>query len=210
MKMSLKILILVAVLAIVLVVFNSCRVQQPVVEEKEQPAAQEVQKPKLSIWMQDFDENIGEGDPINFFNQYKIIVIGKIPIKVKSYIDGKFALKDSSINFNFTIPAETKGKIKKIERKMGKPSSFTVEFVEGDPNYCQTFNLQTDKSYCIGSKTTIFINNQPYQVGLSIDGDGTGKCHMMYDSEYSSSESNIGGPAVGVPDVLGTKIIKKQ
>jgi len=204
-----KILILVAILAIVLVGFNSCRSQKEVPQEKEQPVAQEVQKPKLSIWTQDLDENLSEGDPINFFNQFKIIVIGKIPIKVKSYVDGKFALKDSSINFNFTIPAETKGKIKKIERKMGKPSSVIVEFVEGDPNYCHTFNLQADKSYCVGGKTTIFINNQPYQVGLSVDGDGSGKCHMMFDSEYSSSESNIGGPAMGVPDVIGTKVIKK-
>lgn len=209
MKKFWRIVIMVAILVIVLIAFSHCAAKKEIVVEK-QPEVQIVEKPKLSFWTQDLDENIAVGDPIIFHNQWKIIVAGKIPVKIKSYHDGKLAVKDSSITFDFSIPAETKGKLVKVLLTSGKPSAFTVEFTEGDPNYQHTFYVKPDKTFSLGSKTTIYLDGKPYSVNLGIVGDGTGKCRLMYESEYSSSESNVGGAASGVPDVIGTKIIKKQ
>lgn len=205
-----KIFILVAVLAATVAVFNSCRAQQEVVEEKDQPVVQEVEKPKLAIWTQDKDENIAVGDPIMFYNQYKIVVVGKISIKIKGYVDGKFCEKDSSINFDYSIPEKTKGKLVKVELKSGKPFALVVQFDEEDTNYKHRFLLKTNKTFCVSSSTIVNVEGQNYPVNLGIIGDGTGMCALMYDSNYSNSESTTGRPATGVQDILGTKIIKKQ
>lgn len=207
-----KILLLVALSITLVIAFNSCGGNKDLPKTPEpKPVLQKVEKPKLEPWTLDLDENISIGDPINLYNQYKIVVEGVIPLQVVYYIDGRRAVKDTSLIYNFSVPQETKGRIKKIIYKNGKPSNFVIRLDEADSlNYNHTFNLQTNKEFYLGTKTTITIDGAPYEVKIAIDGDGSGKNRLMHDPLYDNEEKNVGRPASGVPNTIGTKIIKKK
>jgi hypothetical protein len=190
--------------------FFSCAKKPIAQSEEPKPPLQQVEKPKLVPWTQDLDENIMVGDPINLYNQYKIVVEGTIPLQVVYYVDGRRAVKDTSLIYNFSVPKETRGKIKKIIYKNGKPANFIVRLDEVDTlNYNHTFNIQPNKEFCLGTEVTITINGTPYTVKLKIDGDGSGKDRLMHDPLYGNEEKNVGRPASGVSGAVGTKIIKK-
>lgn len=213
MSKVLKILLLVALLITLVIAFNSCGGNKKTPKTPEpKPVLQKVEKPKLEPWTLDLDENISIGDPINLYNQYKIVVEGVIPLQVVYYIDGRRAVRDTSLIYNFNVPKETKGKIKKIIYKNGKPLNVVVQLDELDSlNYNHTFNVQPNKEfYLSSSKVEIIIDGVPYKVDVAIDGDGSGKNRMMHDPLYDNKEKNVGRPASGVPNTIGTKIIKKK
>ncbi|MCK9371454.1 hypothetical protein M0R04_16180 [Candidatus Dojkabacteria bacterium] len=193
-------------------IFSRCTPGKDTTKSQEPKSLlQEVKKPKLVPWTQDLDENIVVGDPINLYNQYKIVVEGVIPLQVVYYIDGRRAVRDTSLIYNFNVPQETKGKIKKIIYKNGKPSNFVIQLDEIDSlNYNHTFYLQSNKEFYLGSKTNIAIDGIQYSVKIAIDGDGSGKNRLMHDPLYDNDEKNVGRPASGVPNEIGTKIIKKN
>lgn len=190
-------------------VFSGCA-KKPIAQSETLLPPQQLEKQAPVPWKQNIDENITVGDFVNFYNEYKIIVAGEIPVKIQMYRDGKVIYKDSSINFDFSVPKMTQGEIINIERKLGKPVSFTVKLDVDEHNYNHVFYFQPDKSFTLGSKVTIFIEGDEYTVPLAIEGDGSGKCRIMYYPTYEKDGSTIVKPASGVPDIIGTKIIKRN
>jgi len=220
MKKTVRIILLLFVaLAIVLFIFSNCAGNQETTKTPgPKPEVPVVEKLPKVPWLLDNDIYIEAGDPIMFYNQYTIIVQGKVPIKIKSYHDGKFSIKDSSINFDYSVPAGTKGELKKVGHSRGKPSFFTVRFDhslqeenQDSTAYDHVFPLQTNKEFSISLQPKIIkIAGEEVSVDLGLIGDGSKKCRIMYTPENTNSESTIGAPASGVPDIIGTKIIKKQ
>lgn len=212
--MKTKITFAICILVVTFLVINGCKTQEKLStqpESKPEHPLHQVEQQTSVPWTQGLDENITIGDPINFFNQYKIIVTGKIPIIIKQYKDGKLCFKDSSITFDYSIPQMTKGKFVKVVSKSGKPVSFVVEFTENDKNYDHVFNVEPGKNFTLSpEKKQLNIEGEEYSVGIAIDGDGSGKCNLMYFPEHSNSEVSTGGVATGVPDIIGTKTIKNK
>lgn len=218
--------VLSIIVGLVLFVLSNygCKTQKSTSESEEQKPEPQAVKPLPAIpWLLDNDIYIEAGDPIMFYNQYHIVVQGKVPIKIKSYHNGKFSTKDSSINFDYSVPAGTKGKLIKVEHSRGKPASFIVRFNHllqtenqglGDQDttaYDHVFPLQPNKEFSISLNPKIIkIAGEDRSVDLGLYGDGSKKCRIMYYPENSNSESTIGAPASGVPDIIGTKIIKKN
>lgn len=194
------------------------------VEKVTLPPAQGAIKKEFVPWFQDNDINIAVGDPVNFYNQYRINVIGKIPIEIKMLRNGKFIVKDSSINVNYSIPAKTCGKLVYVEPGMGgKPVSFTIQFEEGEDvenqdvgsnenkveNYNQVFNILSDKSFTLVPRVKITVRGEEYYINATLNGDGSGKCRILVDKDTESNITNVGKPATGVQKIEGTKTIKK-
>ena len=213
----------VSVIFLMIIMMYGCPSKEITKAPEQKTELQKVAElPKLA-WLVDNDIYIDTGDPIRFYNEYAIIAQGKIPIKIKSYHDGKFSIKDSSINFNYSIPADTKGELIKVEHKLGKPSAFIIRFDHSLQNenengnleeqdstaYDHIFELQTNKEFSISLHPKIItIAGEKKSVDLGLHGNGSKKCRVMYKSENPNTESTIGAPASGVPDVIGTKIIK--
>ncbi len=211
-RVLIRVLIIITLLIVFIMMFNRCASQKTVVQEPFQPELQQVQKSDPIPWTQDLDEGIAVGDPINFYNQFEIVVKGKIPIKVKMYNDGKLQFKDSSIVFDYTIPAKTKGQLKNVEPKNGKPTTFTVSFEQNgdnDRNYYHVFKMIPDKTFILDARMTLYLEGGEYPFTATIKGDGSGKNRLLFYPEFTNSERTIGQPASGVPDAIGTKVIKK-
>ena len=187
----------------------NCTTSKKVVVETPK-SVEEVKRVPPVPWFQDIDHNIAVGDPILFYNEYRIVVKGKIPITLREYKDGKLVSKDSSIVFDYSIPALTTGKIVKVVSKGGKPVSFAVSFNEGDDkNYTHTFTVDlANKTFVMAAEITLSINGADYKEKSAIEGLGNGLCHLLYYPEHSGGESKVGEPASGVAPVIGTKPIK--
>lgn len=185
---------------------TSKKTQQP---EKLKAPIEEVQKRAPIPWLQDIDHNIAVGDPIIFYNEYPIGVEGQITTTLKEYKDGKLSIKDSSIVFNYSVPALTTCKIIKVEKKFGKPTSFTVSFDEnGDKNYDHTFIVFSDKSFVMIAPITLTINGEEYLKSSRIEGNGSKLCRLLYYPENTEGETKVGDLAPGVAIPVGTKPIK--
>ena len=171
---------------------------------------EEVQSTLPVPWLQDNDPNIEVGDPIAFYTEYRIIVTGSYPVILKEYRDGKLYTKDSAVVFDYSVPAYTRGKPIKIEKRYGKPISFVVCFNEdGDVNYNHTFNLlATEKSFVMTQTRFLLINDKEYKVLAKVEGD-TRLCHLLYYPEVTKGQSQIGAPATGVSIPVGVKQIGK-
>ncbi len=211
MKKFIRLLILVVSFGTTVFYFSGCRSSKEVSKTPE-PPLQQVQKTDPIPWTQDLDEGIAVGDPINFYNQFQINVKGSIPIRIKMYNDGKLQFKDSSIVFDYTIPALTKCELKDVSPKNGKPTSFTVSFEQNgdeDKNYYHVFKMLPDKTFVLDSKMTLSLEGGEYPFTATINGDGSGKNRLLFYPEFTNSERTVGKPASGVPDAIGTKVIKK-
>ena len=201
---------LIFTLIIGLSIFIGCvtskKTQQP---EKPKAPVEEVQKKAPIPWLVDNDRNIAVGDPIIFYNEYPITVVGKITTTFREYKDGKLVTRDSSIVFDYSVPALTTGKIVKVEKKFGKPTSFAVSFDEnGDKNYDHTFIVNSDKSFVMIALITLTINGAEYPKNSRIDGNGSKLCRLLYYPENTEGETKVGDVAPGVAIPVGTKPIK--
>ena len=180
-------------------------VQVPVIPEPQQAIGD-----KLEPWLQDNDYGITVGDPVIFYNQFPIYVNGEILVKVKMYVDGVWSPTDSTVIFNFPVPARTSGRLVHVEMIDGKPSAFTIEFEEGDVNYNHIFTVQADKTFTLKSTIVLSVEGVEYKVKATIDGDGSGKCLLMVEKNLNKKSREIGGPAKGVQNIEGTKVIKTK
>jgi hypothetical protein len=176
------------------------------------PPTQKAENQPLVSWKQDNDLDLSVGDPIIFYNQYEILVVADSVAHLKRYKDGKFAQKDSTISYNYSIPKGTKGKSVNVIKKNGKPVSIIVEFDLGGENYQHTFNVDPETNFILSpaKKRIKDENGKEVYIKVAIIGDGSGKCRLMYLPEHEKSEQfSFGKPASGVPDELGIKVIKK-
>jgi len=201
---------LLLALFIGLIIIVGCippKVIQKTDEPKKAPV-DEVQSTLPVPWLQDNDPNIAVGDPLAVYTEYRIIVTGSIPVVLKEYRDGKLYTKDSAVVFDYSVPAMTRGKIIRIDKRFGKPVSFTVCFNEdGDRNYNHIFNIYTDKSFVMTASRTLLINDIEYKRSVLVEGN-TRLCHLLYYPEISKGQSEIGAPATGVSIPIGQKPIK--
>ena len=192
-----------------LIIIVGCVTSKKAQQSQEPNAPDEVQSQMPIPWLQDIDPDIVVGDPIVFYNLYKIIVYRKIPIVLKEYKDGKLAIKDSAVVFDYSVPSMTAGKIIRVDKRNGKPTSFVVCFNENaDPNYNHTFNVNTDKSFTMIASTTILVDGVEYKVNAVIDGIGDRLCRLLYYPEVTTGQSQIGAPASGVAIPVGVRPIK--
>lgn len=198
------------ILVVFLGIFFSCKTKQVAQTPQPQPPVQKVEDQKLVPWTQDIDDKITADAPIIFYNQYEIIVKGKKTIIIKRYQDGKLCFKDSSITYDYSIPKETKGKLKKVETAAGKPVTFLVEFMLEDENYQHAFVVDGGFfTLSTNPKVVKTKDGSELSIKLGLKGDGSGKCKILYVPTHDNSEATEGTVATGVPDVSGIKTIKK-
>ena len=205
--------IIFSLLGLTLLVVAGCEIVKVPVKQTETQQKfpqQTAELQKAEPWRQSLDMNIQGGDPINFYNQYPIIVEGTIPIRIPMFQDGHYLEKDSSIVYDYSVPKMTKGKLLKVVYRFGKPVSFLVEFKLDDPNSQHIFNVEPMENFTLyPGKKELTISGKKYFVPVAINGDGSGKCSLMHFPETDHQETTVKGVATGVPDEQGSKLIKK-
>lgn len=173
--------------------------------------AEEIKAEDLKPWLQRYDENIKVGDPMDFYNEFKIIVYKRIPITTWIEKDGVLVEKNESVVLNFPVPAGRKGKFSHVEPgEDGKPKSFTVDFKLGDKNYSHVFELEDSVFTLVGEKIYHF-KDKDYKIHIGIESErGDSICRLMIEKKKEGKDSIVGGPAIGTPGVKGKKIIKNR
>lgn len=115
--------------AIIIIFVSGCTLfKKSSTSNYEEPSQEELQLKNFEPWYQDNDPNLKVGDPVVFFNQFRIKVRGRIPKVEKMLEDGSYVTNDKSININLPVEALTPGEVAYIESGANGPVLITVAF----------------------------------------------------------------------------------
>lgn len=172
----------------------------------------------LIPWSLQIDPNLDEEAPVNFYNQYEIVVRGSINGMSKEYVDGRVVFSDRGINFDFSVPKNTKSEIVKVIKNNGMIRAIKVQFKlveqenDAPENYQHIFYLGPNNNFILNKKMNIIVGGKTYNYdNVSVLGPKEGEppfCKLLFYPEYNDSTSNIKNIADGVPDVLGRRKIR--
>jgi hypothetical protein len=190
-----------------IIIFSGCGGTEKMAVMSPEPIPQQVTPKPLTRWLQTTYPAIATSDPVNFFNEFEINIIAKVPRKVLMFQDGNTYEVDSSTTIEMTIYKLTPGILKKVKKENGYPVLMEISFDESNPDYTMSFYSQKDRSFCFSAKVQITFEGKKYPATATIKGKPDGLNHLLSNFEGLDHTNKTQNSATGV-SVQGTKIVK--
>lgn len=192
------------------VVFLTCTPKNKIAKTPpSQPAQTAAKKVPSKLWYRDLDTKIKVGDPIVFYNEYKILCHPTIPKGLTGFKDGKYVQDNRSLNVNYDIEAFTPGKLVHVYRQDGLPSAYQVQFIPGSDNGTYTFFVDEDGTFYQDANITLKVEGIEHQMLVSVDGSSQ-KNRLFVDDDKVDNSKVVDPSKPGVDIPKGTKIIEEK
>lgn len=189
-------------------VFFGCKTQKNTTKA---PETQQMAQKKVPtrLWRSDMDLKIKVGDPVVFYNEYKILCHPTIPKGLTGFKDGKYVEDNRSLNVNYDIEAFTPGKLVHVYYQDGLPFAYRVQFIPGSDNGTYTFFVDQDGTFYQDARITLKVEGTEYSFLVSVDGSSQ-KNRLFVDDDKVDNSKVVDPLKIGVDSPVGIKIIEEK